>query len=120
MKSPQRRQSRGVASRRRGPVARTAWCRRTEGSAERLSQMRKNGKQITPVMPVMPITVANQPAGEALAVAGLERHREAQQDDRDADQRPRPQPGQAGVPHRRSSLGAIAPGYPTRTRHPGL
>ena len=55
VKSPQRRQSRGVASRRRGPVARTAWCRRTDGSAERLSQTRKKGKQMTPVTPVMPM-----------------------------------------------------------------
>ena len=42
-------------------MARTAWCRRTDGSAERLSQMRKKGKQMTPVMPVMPMKVANQP-----------------------------------------------------------
>ncbi len=42
-KSAQRRQSRGVASRRRGPLARTAWGRRTDGSAALRSQTRKSG-----------------------------------------------------------------------------
>ena len=60
MKSAQRRQSRGLASSRRGPLARTACGSRTDGSAAFRSQTRKSGNMIAPVMPAMPKAAANQ------------------------------------------------------------
>ena len=52
VKSAQRRQSRGVASRRRGPLRARPGAAAPTGSAALRSHTRKNGNEIAPVMPV--------------------------------------------------------------------